>query len=88
MRGLSKSLSLITPREGRLQSFVWQFGWLDCPILQSNNITLRRSICGSPSKKVKFDGIYTDKYWNKSLATSSEKNNNDEKNEDIFIDNE
>jgi hypothetical protein len=57
-------------------------------VLQSNNITLRRSICGSPSKKLKLAGIYTDKYWNKSLTTESEKGNNDERKEDVFIDNE
>ena len=86
MRGLGKSLPLITPREGRIQSFVWQLGWVDCPIIQSNNITLRRSMCGSPSKKkARFGPLYTEKYWNKSLAKSSDSSSNDEKKEEVFI---
>ena len=65
MRGWTKQLVSSSTKEGRLQSFVWQLGWLETPILQSNNIMIRRSSCGSPSKKLSNFSLYTDKYWNK-----------------------
>ena len=71
MRGWTKQLVTTSTREGRLQSFVWQLGWMETPILQSNNIMLRRSSGGSPSKKKTGLSLYTDKYWRKPKANSN-----------------